>query len=88
MKSIRFQGHRGKLVSRYFDSRLVFSRIELGLNAPPLSGGRLADQIDYHLPAEQRSATPVLSDVAEHPMLDLAPLAGATRKVTHAQRQV
>src|ERR1051325_8194105 len=37
--------------------------------------------------ADQRTTSPVQTDVTEHPMLDLVPLARARREVTHMHRQ-
>src|SRR6516225_11787453 len=47
----------------------------------------MADQIDYHLTTHQGPATPVLRDVAKHPVLDFVPFAGPRRKVTHRNPQ-
>src|SRR5215471_4466389 len=47
----------------------------------------MANQIDHHLAAHQGSAPPVLRNVAKHAVLDLVPLAGPRRKVTHRNPQ-
>ena len=39
-----------------------------------------------HLVAHQRATTPVASDVGEHAMFDLVPLARARWEVTHVDR--
>ena len=44
---------------------------------------RVRNQIDDDVVTHQRSTTPILGDVAEHPMLDLVPFAGARWKVAH-----
>ena len=40
-----------------------------------------------HRPADQRSPSPVLGDVAEHLVLDLVPLARPGREVAHRDPQ-
>ena len=46
-----------------------------------MQGGCAADQIDHDLPTDQRPASPVGGDVAEHAMFNLVPFAGAGREV-------
>src|SRR5208282_5974903 len=47
----------------------------------------ITDQIHNGLVAPERSTTPILRDVAEHPVLDLVPLAGAWWEVTDMKLQ-
>ena len=69
------------------DAGFVGVLVERSLHAQALVGSDAADQVDHHLSAQQRSASPVVGDVAEHPMLDLVPFAGAWRKMAHVDNQ-
>ena len=53
----------------------------------PLRRGRMSDKLNYHLATQQRTPSPVLGDVAEHPVLDLVPFAGSRRKMAHPNLQ-
>ena len=59
----------------------------LGANPQSLLGGDTADELNHGLSRQQRSASPVVGDVAEHPVLDLVPLACARREVAHLHGQ-
>ena len=48
---------------------------------------RAGDQIDDDFVTHQGSPAPVLGDVAEHPVLDLVPLARSRREVAHMDGQ-
>jgi hypothetical protein len=61
--------------------------VEFRVHLQSLRGGRGGDEIDNHLEAQQRLATPVLADEAKQPVLDFVPLAGARRKVAHRDPQ-
>src|SRR5450755_3253767 len=65
----------------------VAASVQLRSNLQSRLGRRAADQVDDHLTAHQWSASPVLRDVTEHPVLDLVPLACARRKVAHRDAQ-
>jgi hypothetical protein len=43
--------------------------------------GGIANQFDDDFVVDQRQAAPILRNVAEHPMFDLVPFAGARRKM-------
>jgi hypothetical protein len=47
----------------------------------------MADQVHHDLQAPQGLTTPILRDVAEHPVLDLIPLARTRWKVADRNRQ-
>ncbi len=64
------------------DAGFIGVLVQRGLYSQASVSGDVANQIDHYLPAQQRSPSPVVSDVAEHPVLDLVPFAGARRKVT------
>ena len=81
------QTHASKFVVVYLGSGWINSRIEFRMNLQSLRGGRGGDEIDNHLEAQQRLATPVLADEAKQPVLDLVPLAGARRKVADRDPQ-
>ena len=53
------------------DAGFVGVLVERGLHAQALVGGHPANQVDYHLTAQQGTAAPVVGDVAEQPVLDL-----------------
>ena len=63
------------------EAGLIASLIELGLDAQPRGRAGVADQVDEGFEGAERTAPPVLRDVAEEPMLDLVPFAGARREV-------
>ena len=71
----------------HFDSDGVVFWVQDGPYLEPLSRGGVGNQIDNHLMAGEGVATPVLGDVAKHPVFDLIPLAGPRRKVAHADAQ-
>ena len=62
----------------------TFARVESGLDPESGRGPGVADQVDDGLEGAQRLAPPVLRDVAEQPVLDPVPLAGARREVADA----
>jgi hypothetical protein len=47
----------------------------------------MADQVHHDLQAPQGHATPILRDMAEHPVLDLIPLARTRWEVADRNRQ-
>ena len=49
---------------------------------------RVPDQVDDGNAVQQRAPTPIFGNEAEHPVLDLVPLAGARRKVRDMDGQV
>jgi Subunit ChlI of Mg-chelatase len=55
------------------------------LNTQSGPGLCTSDQINDHCMVHQWPPAPVLGDVAEHPMLDLIPLAGTRWEVTHRE---
>ena len=82
MELVALDGQFREFLVGHFDPRRIVALVELRLDAQSLGGRGVADQVDHDLAADQRSTTPVLGDVAKHPMLDLVPLAGAGREVT------
>ena len=82
MEFVAFDRYVGEFFIGDFDSRLVRVFVKLGANAQTRLGCHAADQVHYDLASQQRAASPVVGDVAEHSMLDLVPLAGAGREVT------
>src|SRR4051794_35640561 len=70
-----------------FDPRLIAIGIQLRLDSQTGLWLRTADQVDDDGTAEQRLAAPVFRDVAEHPMLNLVPLARPGRKMAHGDPQ-
>src|SRR5580658_3952834 len=81
MEAVWLEVETRDLVVGDFDRFLVPVAVERGLDAQPRPCPRAPDQAHDRLDALQRSATPVLGDVAEHSVLDLVPLARAGRVV-------
>ena len=65
------------------DAYWIAVGVEFGFNFQARSRGRSSDQIDDHFVADQRFSPLIHADMAEHPMLNLIPLAGPGRKMTH-----
>ena len=82
MKLIAFNHQHGEFFIGNFDARRVRVFIKDGLDMQPLGGGCASDQIDHHLPTDQRPTSPVGGDMAEHAMFNLVPFAGAWGEVT------
>src|SRR3954451_11074460 len=65
----------------------VGARVEFGLDAQARPGRGSAKQLDDYLVADEWPPTPVLGDVAEHPVLDLVPLGSPRREVADPEAQ-
>jgi pimeloyl-ACP methyl ester carboxylesterase len=61
--------------------------VQLRLDPQPGAGASRGDGLDDDFMAGQGSAAPVERDVGEQPVLDLVPLRGAWREVTHRDVQ-
>lgn len=83
MKRVSLQVNRRQFLIADFDPRRIGSVIEFGSDFRAGLGRCVRYQIDDDLVAHKRAAAPILGDVAEHPVLDLVPLAGPGRKVAH-----
>src|SRR5918911_5711569 len=70
-----------------FNPRRVAASVEFGPYDEARLGAHAPDELNDGFVVDQRSSTPVLSDVTEEAMLDLVPLAGAGRKVRDADGQ-
>jgi hypothetical protein len=74
-------------------NRKLLGNVRLQPYENPVPHGRYnlvvigGDEIDNHLMAGQRTPALVERDLAEHPMLDLVPFAGAGRKVKDMELQ-
>lgn len=66
-----------------FDFLGITALAELGADLESLPGGGVGDQVHDDLVAHQRSASPVLGDMAEDAVFDLVPLAGAGRTMAN-----
>ena len=64
----------------------IDASIQFGADLQSCLCRRVRDQIDDDVVTHQWSATPILSDVAEHAMLDLVPLAGSRREMAYPNR--
>ena len=69
-----------------FDTFGIFVFVKFGAHLEAGVGSRGCDQLDYRAIAAQGLAAPVDGDERKQAMLDLVPLAGARRQVTHGNR--
>src|SRR5271165_6300607 len=70
-----------------FDALLIAARVERAFDLEPGVGGGCADQLDHGKTIRERSAAPVLRDVAEEAVLDPVPLRCAWRIVMDVDRK-
>ena len=56
--------------------------IEFRTNLESLVGDGVGDEVNDHFMTDERSTSPILSDVTEHAMFYFVPLAGAWREMT------
>ncbi len=75
MKLVSRDSHRCQLLVRHLDPGLVRMRIKLRLDLQACPGRRVPNQVDHHRSTHQGPTTPILGDMAKHPVLDLVPLA-------------
>ena len=68
---MRMQGEFAHLTTTDDPAGRVASFVQLGLDAQPGRGARVADEFDDGFEGAERSPAPVLGDVAEQAMLDL-----------------
>jgi hypothetical protein len=87
MKRCRRQLDVGKLFSRHVLLERIRMVIQLGTDLQTGRRPSVADQLNDHGVAGQRSGPPVLRDVTKHAVLDLVPFARARRKMTNRQPQ-
>src|SRR5262245_50620883 len=76
-----------QLLGCYLSPGWVAILVQFRPDRQPVPRRRLTDEVAHDLSAHQRTAPPVLRDVAEHPVLDLVPLAGPRREVAHRDPQ-
>ena len=70
-----------------FDAFLIAARVERAFDLEPGGSGGRADQFDHGKTIGERSAAPVLRDVAEQAVLDAVPLRCAWRIVVDVDRK-
>ena len=87
MKGIPLDRQGGQLFVGHLDPGFVNVLVESGLDLQALPGRGSGDQVHHHFPADQGTPSPVGRDVAEHPVLDLVPLARSRREVAHLDRE-
>ena len=87
MKLIADQRQCLHLFLGHLDARRIFPGVEFGSDLKPGGCPDVPDAVDDGLVRRQRGAPPVRRDVTEEPVLDLVPLAGARRKMTHLDGQ-
>ena len=90
MKGVRVQSELAHVGLGDDDAGLIPSLIEFGLDAQPGGRARVPDEFDEGLEGAERTAAPVLRDVAEESVLDFGPLARARWEMrdVDAQAQV
>jgi hypothetical protein len=87
MERVAFDVERRHFRVGDLDALHVGVGVEFAAHAQACLRRRGSDQFDHGEAAGQRLATPVLRDVAEHPVLDLVPFRRAGRIVAHGERQ-
>jgi hypothetical protein len=87
MKSVPFQVEACHLRVRDFLSLGVATRVEFASHLQSMSCPCGADQIHDDRQTFQRPSSPVPTDEGKQSVLDLVPLAGSRRKMTHRNRQ-
>src|SRR5215210_8465894 len=87
MKGVASDVDASELLVADLDAFLVDAVVEAGVDRQAGRGRRSGDQVDDDLKALQRLAAPVEAHEAEHPMLDLVPLARGAREVADADPQ-
>src|SRR5256885_16900947 len=83
MECVWFEMQRLQFCLGHLDAGRIGAAIQVRANFQTGSCGSVGDQVDNALVADQGSAAPVLSDMAEHAMLDLVPLAGSRWEMAH-----
>src|SRR6266436_2974087 len=83
VKFIPLDGQLRKFLVGHLEAGLIGVFVQFRANVEPFIGGRAADQVDHDLATDQGATSPVVGDVAEHPMFDLVPLAGSRWKVAN-----
>jgi hypothetical protein len=84
MEIIRGNIQPGHFLIRNLDAFLVTALVKRGVDGQALARPGIGYQVDDGLQADQWASSPVLSDMAEHPMFDFVPLAGSRWQVTYA----
>ena len=75
MKIGSLQIQTGHLLVADFPAFRVVALVQLGFYPQPFPCARGTDQLHDNLMADQWLATPILADVAKHPVFDFVPLA-------------
>lgn len=65
MEFITFQPDPSELLVVYFGPGRVAAILDFGMDLQTFGGSRGGDEVDDHLEADERLATPVLTDEAE-----------------------
>ena len=84
MEVVALEVDRGEFGVGDLDLLGVVVLVEAGVDLQALARRRRGDRVDDDLVADERSSAPVLGDVAEQPVFDFVPLAGAGREVADA----
>ena len=83
MERIPFDTEVSDLLVRDLDAQRIEIRIDLRTHLQARLGGGSRDEIDDDLMADQRLASPVLTDEREQPVFDLVPFTGAGRQMAN-----
>ena len=81
------QVNRFQFIITYSNAFWIDVGIQFGIDGQAALSGRVSDEIDDDLMADQWLSTPVHADVTEHAMLNLIPFARAWREVTDGDMQ-
>ena len=81
MKVVRLEIERGEFRVCDLDTCGVLVPVEFGTDLQVCARRGAGNQIDNDFVTHQRSAAPVLGNMAEQPMVDLVPFAGSGREV-------
>ena len=83
MKPVLFDIETCHLLICYFNAFWVPVLIKLGVDGQSCFGRRIADEVNYDSLTDKGPSSPVVRNVAEHPVFDLIPLTRAGREVAH-----
>src|SRR5262245_36459361 len=86
MKGVAFDVQSGHFSVAHLDALRVGFGVEFATDLESCLGGGCGNEFHHGGPARQRSPAPILCDVAKQAVLDLVPLRGAGRIVTHPER--
>lgn len=87
MEILSFVPKLGHFLIRDLDALFVGIRVQCRVNRQPFGCSGVGNQVDDRVQADERPTSPVLGNVAEHTVLDFAPLAVSRGQVTDGKGQ-